>query len=216
MSRFLSCVLLFISFSVFGQEAFFSTRSNVMNNATNQWLVAELEKNNPSAFSDNQSGKSVIRIPAGTAAVAQLNSTYDVALANKFSRIYFPEGKADRFLKINSLCNLYFPLVERKLLNAKLPLEYKYLPLVMTGFNTSYEDERDRGGMWHSSFLPLENGNYKLTLWWMKEEVVISLLMLRSKNYWKSTIISMERWQAFSKLGISPELMRKSYTTSAH
>jgi len=153
MSRLLSCVLLFISFSVFSQEAFFSTRSNVMNNAANQWLVTELEKNNPSAFSDNQGGKSVIRIPAGTAAVAQLNSTYDVALANKFSQVYFPNGKSDRFLKINSLCNLYFPLIERKLLNAKLPLEYKYLPLVMTGFNASYEDERDRGGMWALEFL---------------------------------------------------------------
>ncbi|MFM1999734.1 MAG: hypothetical protein RL204_1681, partial [Bacteroidota bacterium] len=153
MSRLLTCVLLLFCFQVFGQEAFFSTRSNVMNNAANQWLVTELEKNNPSAFSDNQGGKSVIRIPVGTAAVAQLNSTYDVALANKFSQVYFPNGKSDRFLKINSLCNLYFPLVERKLLNAKLPLEYKYLPLVMTGFNATYEDERDRGGMWALEFL---------------------------------------------------------------
>jgi membrane-bound lytic murein transglycosylase D len=153
MSKILSIVFVFFSLSVLSQDAFFASRSHVMNEATNQWLVTELEKNNPAAFSDNQGGKSVIRIPVGTSPIAQLNSTYDVALANKFSQVYFPNGKADRFLKINSLCNLYFPLVERKLLNAKLPLEYKYLPLVMTGFNATYEDERDRAGMWALEFL---------------------------------------------------------------
>lgn len=153
MSRFFTCILLFLSIPCFSQEAFFTSRSRVMEHSTQQWLVSELEKNNPSIFSNSISEKSVIRIPTGTAAIAQLNSTYDVALANKFSEVYFPDRTANRFCKLNSLCNLYFPLVERKLANAKLPVEYKYLPLVMTGFNASYEDERDRAGMWALEFL---------------------------------------------------------------
>jgi membrane-bound lytic murein transglycosylase D len=131
------------------QDPFCNARATLFQQACDQWLVSALRSSNPAYFK----GSTKIASPADRFKIAGIQTEYTPDQEAKFREVYIPKGNADRFLALVSLSHLYFPLMERKLSNAKIPVEFKYLPLVMTGFNQHYHDSRDRAGMWALDYL---------------------------------------------------------------
>jgi membrane-bound lytic murein transglycosylase D len=83
--------------------------------------------------------------------------TWSVAMnpliESQFEELYFPNNDCQVFLSLKSLCDLYFPLFEKKLDSHQVKRHFKYLPLVMSGLNPNYTDGSQRSGMWAMDFL---------------------------------------------------------------
>lgn len=132
-----------------------------MNASAEQWLIREFrnlhkETNDPNARGIAEeavkSSRDYLRNTAGL----------DESSVQLFESLYFPRGRNDRFIELNSICHLYFPLVEKKLHNAGLPGEYKYLPLVLSGYNQHARIAPDRTGMWAMDYLTARKWNLRV------------------------------------------------------
>lgn len=60
---------------------------------------------------------------------------------------------AHRYEVLRGLADLYFPMIEKKLLQYKVPSSFKFLPVALTGLNPHYTDNRGRSGMWYLDYL---------------------------------------------------------------
>lgn len=133
--RFFALVLLGLitSFAALAQGSFLLEQREINRQSSKQWMVQELVRLHPSLIQS-----SFFDAPT---------TPFDLAFGDDKS-----EAQAS-VIKLASLCHLYFPLIEKKLLLANLPLEYRFLPLALSGMNTSYYGPNDRSGMWSMDFL---------------------------------------------------------------
>lgn len=71
----------------------------------------------------------------------------------QFKNLIFPNGNCDRFFKLASLCDLYFPLYSKKISARGLHKDCRWIPLVLSGCNPSYKSQQGTAGMWAMDFL---------------------------------------------------------------
>jgi len=71
----------------------------------------------------------------------------------QFELLLFPEGKCDRFFTLASLCDLYFPLFSKKLNARGLHKDFRWMPLVLSGCNSSYKSPTGTAGLWAMDYL---------------------------------------------------------------
>ena len=156
MTRFIILFsLVLISYSSFGQLVFLAEQEEVFKKSTEQWLVQELTKNHPSHFADRSySDKTTLFAPpTDNEPVLGIAVKYGYEEALIFQNLYFPDHKVERYIQLHSICDLYFPLIEKKLSLAGLPKEFKFLPLLMSGMNPAHTDNRDRAGLFGMDYL---------------------------------------------------------------
>lgn len=153
---FLAFTLLLIEANA--QQNFYQKQNKIFESSCNQWIVKELSKNFPAQFSkNNYKDLSIFNSPTSKELVMGMTGNYDQEMAREFHELYFPKGELKRFLQLQSLADLYFPLIEKKLYNAGLPKSYKYLPVVLSGLNPQFEDDRDRAGIYALDYLTARN-----------------------------------------------------------
>jgi membrane-bound lytic murein transglycosylase D len=71
----------------------------------------------------------------------------DRALEARCIDLYFGNDCAN-YYTIARLSDLYFPLFEEYLANAKLDRNYKYLPILASGLHAGYDDGANHAGLW--------------------------------------------------------------------
>lgn len=71
-------------------------------------------------------------------------------LLSAYRRAWEP---AHRYEVLRGLADLYFPMIEKKLVQHSVPASFKFLPIALTGLNPHYHDNRGRSGMWHLDYL---------------------------------------------------------------
>lgn len=162
-NHFFFFLLFLASLSTYAQQDFFQKQNKVFERACDQWMVKELTSIYPSHFAEkNYQGAPYFNIPTSKELVLGMTGNYDAEMAERFYQLYFPKNKKQRYLQLQSLCDLYFPLIEKKLHNAGLPKSYKYLPLVLSGMNPKFEDDRDRAGLFALDYLTARYHNLRI------------------------------------------------------
>ena len=151
--RFLSFLLLVVlNFDGFAQNQFFSKQDIVFSNSTDQWLVRELTAIDAPAFTDNNTIER-IREAKKNSKVYFASKGWDNQMIQDFENLIFPKNDTKRCIQLSSLCHLYFPLIEKKLSSKQLPREYKYLPLLVSGYNQHAAVHPDKAGIWAIDYL---------------------------------------------------------------
>ncbi len=151
--RFLSFFLLVVlSLDVFAQNQFFSKQDNIFSKSTDQWLVREFTTIDVSAFSDNNAIEKISEAKRNSKAHFA-SKGWDKRMIEDFENLLFPKNDTKRCIQLASLCHLYFPLIEKKLNSKQIPREYKYLPLLVSGYNQHASTHPDKAGMWAMDYL---------------------------------------------------------------
>lgn len=70
-----------------------------------------------------------------------------------FEQLLFPDGSCRRFMTLASLCDLYFPLFQKKLNSRGLHKDFRWIPLVVSGCNVSYKSTSGKAGLWAMDYL---------------------------------------------------------------
>lgn len=70
-----------------------------------------------------------------------------------FTALLFPNNDCKRYLKIVSLCDLYFPLIRKKAEAKGLQADYQYMPVLLSGLNTASRVNGSRSGLWSMEYL---------------------------------------------------------------
>ncbi|MEN9346594.1 MAG: Membrane-bound lytic murein transglycosylase precursor [Bacteroidota bacterium] len=135
--------------STVGAQSFLHQRTHLYEQSSQTWICQEFERSNPAFF--QQKTLQVITAPD-----AGLDSLFP-GMCEPFTseeQILFGTSLSIPRLVLHqkALCDFYSPLIERKLLLTQLPLSYKYLPAILTGFNASFENDRDQAGIWAMSY----------------------------------------------------------------
>ncbi len=58
-----------------------------------------------------------------------------------------------RFLEIQALADLYFPLLHKHLERVEMDRDYAFLTMVLSGLNPSFRNQQDRAGLWAMDFV---------------------------------------------------------------
>ncbi|MFY7707508.1 MAG: LysM peptidoglycan-binding domain-containing protein [Flavobacteriales bacterium] len=151
--KFLSFFLLSMwSFAGFAQNPFFSKQENIFTKSSDQWLVKEFTTIDDAAFIDKNTLDKIIESKKISKKYF-LSKGWDDDKIRNFENLIFPNNENKRCIQLASLCHLYFPLVEKKLSTKQLPREFKYLPLLVSGYNQHASVNPDRAGMWALDYL---------------------------------------------------------------
>jgi len=132
------------------QNTFLSERLAIIERGSNQWMCLELESSSPRVFEVSPSKINVSSWPE--APFTGIHPPKEEQF-NHFLQVYQPADNARRGAAMKSLCDLYFPLFESKLIARQLPREYAYLPVVLSGMNPHFTDQRGRSGIWGMDYL---------------------------------------------------------------
>lgn len=153
MLRFLVGLFFIFTFSwAIAQGDFLAKQNQVFSLSEQQWLIREFSASEKITVDANT--HSILETAKSNAReFLRSKENMDDKSIREFESIYFPDGSNDRFLKLISICHLYFPLVEKKLSNNNLPRSWKYLPLLLSGYNQHYSTEFDRSGMFALDFI---------------------------------------------------------------
>ncbi len=152
MVRLLLLMVVFWPVYGFSQD-FLSNQERVFRDAQSQWLCVELEQINSQYFQCNPSQVSWKLPNDPTLLFFQQPIALNDSMRSSFAALLFPNNECSRYLKLLSLCDLYFPLFKRKLESAGLPKEYMYLPVMLSGLNNKARSSMNRGGMWALEYL---------------------------------------------------------------
>lgn len=153
MLRFLvGLIIILHSALTVAQGEFLRKQDKVFSMSEQQWLIREFSENeknipNPNSLATIESAKSSAR------EFLRSSEKLDEKTIQEFEAIYFPNQSNDRFLKLVSICHLYFPLIEKKLSNNNLSRSWKYLPLLLSGYNQHYTNDLDRSGLFAFDFI---------------------------------------------------------------
>ncbi len=151
--RFLSIFLLVVlSLDGFAQNQFFSKQDIVFSKSTDQWLVREFTTIDAAAFTDKNTFDKINEAKKISRAYF-LSKGWDNKMIQDFEDLFFPKNDNKRCIQLASICHLYFPLVEKKLSAKQLPREYKYLPLLVSGYNQHASVHPDKAGIWAMDYL---------------------------------------------------------------
>jgi len=134
------------------QNPFFSKQENVFTKSTDRWLVKEFTTIDAAAFIDKNALDKINEAKKNSKKYFLSKGWNDDKIRN-FENLIFPNNENKRCIQLASLCHLYFPLVEKKLSTKQLPREFKYLPLLVSGYNQHASVNPDRAGMWALDYL---------------------------------------------------------------
>ena len=138
--------------SVFSQNGFLKQQDEVFSAAVNQEMCLRIGISGKNAECDmpRQSWK----IP-NSDTLSFLDSPIYVSATEReqFKSLIFPDANCDRFLKLASLCDLYFPLFSKSLTAKGLHKDCRWIPLVLSGCNPSYRSSYGTAGLWSMDFL---------------------------------------------------------------
>lgn len=95
-------------------------------------MCEEIEKSNPELFSSSKKG---------------------IPQVDHHSILHALSSNAERLRKIKSLSDLYFPLFDKKIAELGMNSDYRYLPLLLSGLNSSFTGDTDRSGLWQLDYL---------------------------------------------------------------
>ncbi|MCC6601099.1 MAG: LysM peptidoglycan-binding domain-containing protein [Crocinitomicaceae bacterium] len=141
--------LLLVTLPQSARASFWDERREIFSQSANQWMCRQLRKESPGYFDCSTftptilTGESISSEP-----FLGIPLEIDQQQAGIFRAIFFQQNDCSVFLTLKSLCDLYFPLFERKLEQHKLPREYKYLSLLLSGLNPHFTDKNNRAGLW--------------------------------------------------------------------
>jgi membrane-bound lytic murein transglycosylase D len=151
--KFLSLFLLSLwTFAGLAQNPFFSIQENVFIKSSEQWLVQEFTSIDAAAFIDKNAFDKITEAKK-VSKNHFLSKGWDNKMIQDFENLIFPKNDYQRCIQLASLCHLYFPLVEKKLSAKQLPREYKYLPLLVSGYNQHASARPDKAGIWAMDYL---------------------------------------------------------------
>lgn len=154
VATWLSGALCLIHVTISAQSGFLSARRAAMQHATGSWLIAGL----PSPSS-----------PLPAARLPRLNAqAWDSSLPcpspeviEAFRQVYEPDGQPSRVGAVRALCDISFPVVDKWLDEAGMPLSYHWLPAALTGFNVHFTDAGGRSGAWAMDYLAARRGGLR-------------------------------------------------------
>jgi membrane-bound lytic murein transglycosylase D len=142
-------------------SSFLQNQSRIIDVSYNQWLCKELRESNKVHFdskhSDPRNNERIALLKPGITWAVPMNPLME----SQFEALYFPDDDCKVFLSLKSLCDLYFPLFEKKLESNQVKKHYKYLPLVLSGMNPNYSDGSQRAGMWAMDYLTARSVHLK-------------------------------------------------------
>lgn len=134
-------------------SAFLQNQSRIIDISYNQWLCKELREINTLHFdclhSDPRNQERIALLKPGMNWSVPMNPLME----GQFEALYFPDDNCQVYLSLKSLCDLYFPLFEKKLEGNQVKKHFKYLPLIVSGMNPNYSDGMQRTGMWAMDYL---------------------------------------------------------------
>ncbi|NNE54536.1 MAG: LysM peptidoglycan-binding domain-containing protein [Flavobacteriales bacterium] len=117
---------------------------SALQSSSDTWLVEALSEHNPSIFEEDCTEWHV----ASTGPWLRI----DVQSSHHFDIQQLPQNHCTDLAAMASLCDLYFPLFEKKLTSLGLDDDYKYLAPLVSGLNPLEFGEFDRAGIWQLSF----------------------------------------------------------------
>jgi membrane-bound lytic murein transglycosylase D len=135
------------------QEPFFSSQNYIFQKSQTQWLCTELQKINPTQFScDNQAHHWVFP-NQDSCEIFGVYMSIPQEEKDQFKELLFPKGDCKRYLSMLSLCDLYFPLFKKECTNVSISTDFRFLPLLLSGCNQSFEDANGKAGLWALDYL---------------------------------------------------------------
>ena len=99
----------------------------------------------PPPFKDNIASKSPLEIALEA---LPLNPERE----NEYIELLLNQN-CQRFLEIQSLADVYFPLLHKHLERVGMDREYAYLTMVLSGLNPSFRNNKDQAGLWALDFV---------------------------------------------------------------
>lgn len=152
MRRMGIIALLFLPL-IIPAQSFLEQQEEIFSTSEAQWLCKELETLNPSYFNCATSEASWTLPTEDSLSFFQNKITLSDSERTAYSSLFFPKGNCVRYLKLISLCDLYFPLIKRKARDAGLPEEYALMPVLLSGMNTAAKQGSNRSGLWAMDYL---------------------------------------------------------------
>lgn len=134
-------------------QSFLQQQELIFRQAESQWLVTELEKINAEHFTCRPSHASWSLPQRDTLSFFQYEVVIPDTVRFGFQALLFPGNDCKRYLKLISLCDLYFPLFRKKAESLQLPVDYQLLPLIVSGLNPHFKASGDKSGIWAIDYL---------------------------------------------------------------
>ncbi len=146
MRRVFISVMLLFSFCAKAQDANFT---RVLETGAEQWLVQHfLDQAGPDEIQLNCPPELLEEIPEPSVVDEALHPFgRDKSKESACINDYFRQD-CELLYAMRLLSDLYFPLFERHLADTGLATDYKFLPLILSGLNSAYDDGANKAGLW--------------------------------------------------------------------
>lgn len=139
--------------STLSAQSFFHHQEAIFKASEEQWMVQELDAINHRYFMCHSTQATWVLPTEDELSFFENRITLSDSERTVISSLFFPSGRCNRYLALVSLCDLYFPLIGKKLDSKHLSLEYRYMPLLLSGLNQSIILPGDRCGLWAMDYL---------------------------------------------------------------
>lgn len=144
----LTLILVFLVFS-FCAKAQDATFGDVLEASADQWLVEHfLEKAGADEIKLTCPPELLEEIPQPSEVDEALHPFGRNRATEAICIDHYFKHDCDLLYAIRLLSDLYFPLFERHLNENKLPEDYKFLPIILSGLNSAYDDGENKAGLW--------------------------------------------------------------------
>jgi len=112
---------------------------------------ADFKKSFPQFFENDNCPPSFQRT-AGKKSELQFSIEENESYSRKSLNILL-RNDCDRFIQLDALADYYFPLISEKLSNSGLSSEFRFLPLILTGFDNEFSSKFGEVGAWKLDFI---------------------------------------------------------------
>ena len=149
-------VILVVSFVLIvcqldAQSQWLSQREQIMENAMKTQTTKDFKEQFPQFFENDNCPPSFQRT-----ATKKSQLTFAIEEDEELSRQslnILMRNDCDRFILLDALADYYFPQISEKLTAAGLSTEYRFLPLILTGFNNRFETRFSEAGAWKLDYI---------------------------------------------------------------
>ncbi|MFZ6052096.1 LysM peptidoglycan-binding domain-containing protein [Halocola ammonii] len=134
-----------------GQSQWLEGREAIMEDAMKTRLTTDFKREFPEFFENDNCPPSFQRTATKKSELEfAIEDTEDYS---KKSLNILMRNDCDRFILLDALADYYFPQISEKLSAAGLSTEYRFLPLILTGFNNQFETNYSEAGAWKLDFI---------------------------------------------------------------
>lgn len=151
---------MFVCSLTFGQSSFISKLEEHITAAESTPEIVLLRKNQPEIFESNDCPPAFDLKALVNEESALPELKVEEKIQEELLDLLF-RYDCDRFLSLNILGQLYFPKIDRALEQYQLPAYYRYLPILLTGFQSDFR-EKNRAGLLGLSYLEASMNNIKV------------------------------------------------------